>query len=42
MKAAAWLGGLVTQQLGRGGVVVLTSHQPLALDGLAGQVELLL
>jgi len=40
--AAAWLGGLVTQQLGRGGVVVLTSHQPLALDGLAGQVELLL
>ena len=40
--AAAGLGGLVTQQLGRGGVVVLTSHQPLALDGLAGQVELLL
>ena len=40
--AAAWLGGLVTQQVGRGGVVVLTSHQPLALDGLAGQVELLL
>jgi heme exporter protein A len=36
--ATGWLCGLITAQLARGGVVVLTSHQALPLDQLAGQV----
>ena len=36
--ATGWLCGLVTAQLARGGVVVLTSHQALALDQLPCQV----
>jgi heme exporter protein A len=36
--ATGWLCGLITAQLTRGGVVVLTSHQALPLDQLAGQV----
>jgi heme exporter protein A len=31
--AAAWLSSLVETQLARGGMVVLTSHQPVALAG---------
>lgn len=36
-QATAWLEGLVRQQLQRGGAVVLTSHQGVALQGLPGQ-----
>ncbi|HMM86604.1 MAG: cytochrome c biogenesis heme-transporting ATPase CcmA [Gammaproteobacteria bacterium] len=34
VDAARWLSALVRDQLAAGGVVVLTSHQPLPLDGL--------
>ena len=40
--ATGWLCGLITAQLARGGMVVLTSHQVLALDELPGQVVLAL
>ena len=40
--ATEWVSGLITVHLARGGVVALTSHQPLALDDVAGQVRLLL
>ena len=40
--ATFWLCGLIAVQLGRGGVVVLTSHQVVALDDLVGQVSLAL
>jgi heme exporter protein A len=33
--ATEWLSGLVRSQLSRGGIVVLTSHQAIPLDGLA-------
>jgi len=33
--ATDWLSGLVRGQLARGGIVVLTSHQAIPLDGLA-------
>ncbi|MBC7702833.1 MAG: cytochrome c biogenesis heme-transporting ATPase CcmA [Rhodoferax sp.] len=36
--ATGWLCDLITAQLVRGGVVVLTSHQALPLDPLPGQV----
>ena len=36
--ATEWLCGLITAQLARAGVVVLTSHQPVGLDDLPGQV----
>jgi heme exporter protein A len=36
--ATAWLVGLVKAQLQRGGIVVLTSHQGVALDDVANQV----
>ena len=36
--ATDWLCGLIAAQLARGGVVVLTSHQNVALDNLPGQV----
>ena len=35
--ATAWLLGLIGGQLARGGVVVLTSHQPVALDAALPQ-----
>ena len=37
-NATGWLCELITAQLTRGGVVVLTSHQALPLDPLPGQV----
>ncbi len=40
--ACAWLQGLIVTQLGRGGVVVLTSHQSLAWDAPPPQVTLTL
>jgi heme exporter protein A len=40
VDATAWLGGLVRAQLQRGGVVVLTSHQSVGLEGESGQVVL--
>jgi heme exporter protein A len=36
--ATEWLAGHVRAQLARGGIVVLTSHQALPLDGVADQV----
>ncbi len=36
--ATEWLAGLVRQQLQRGGLVLLTSHQPLPLDGAQQEV----
>lgn len=36
--AGEWLCGLIADQLGRGGVVVLTSHQDVGLDRFAGQL----
>ena len=36
--ATDWLCGLITAQLARGGVVVLTSHQQVGLDDLSDQV----
>jgi heme exporter protein A len=38
--AAAWLSGLIEAQLARGGMVVLTSHQPVALAGEQRSLEL--
>ena len=40
--AAGWLCGLIAAQLARGGTVVLTSHQIVALDDLSGQVNVAL
>ena len=40
--ATGWLCGLIAAQLARGGVVVLTSHQDVALDQLPGQVAVAL
>jgi heme exporter protein A len=40
--ATAWLLGLVQGQLRRGGMVVLTSHQSVALDAAVPQVSLAL
>jgi heme exporter protein A len=40
--ACSWLQGLVSAQLGRGGVVVLTSHQGRAWDDLQPQVAITL
>ncbi len=40
--ATGWLCGLIAAQLGRGGVVVLTSHQDVALDKLPEQVAVAL
>ena len=37
-QAAAWLVGLVSKQLQQGGLVVLTSHQSVALNGTPQQV----
>jgi heme exporter protein A len=38
--AAAWLTGLVEGRLARGGMVVLTSHQPVALAGAQRSLQL--
>lgn len=38
VAATEWLAGLVRGQLARGGLVVLTSHQAIPLDGLADPV----
>jgi heme exporter protein A len=40
--ASDWLLGVVTSQLRRGGIVVLTSHQPVAIDPSLSQVTLTL
>ena len=40
--ATDWLIGVLTAQLRRGGIVVLTSHQPVAIDGSLPQVALVL
>ncbi len=40
--ACSWLQGLIVAQLGRGGVVVLTSHQGLTWDAAPPQVTLTL
>ena len=40
--ACAWLQGLIDAQLGRGGVVVLTSHQARAWDATPSQVAITL
>ena len=40
--AADWLLGVLTSQLRRGGIVVLTSHQPVAIDPSLPQVTLTL
>ena len=40
--ATQWLLGLITTQAARGGIVVLTSHQSVALDGATAQLELTL
>ena len=37
VQATAWLEGLIRQQLQRGGSVVLTSHQGVALDDVPSQ-----
>ena len=37
-----WLIGVLTAQLQRGGIVVLTSHQPVAIDPSMAQVGLIL
>lgn len=39
--ATEWLCGLVAAQLARGGIVVLTSHQDVALDALAQRTVVL-
>jgi len=41
-SACLWLQGLITAQLGRGGVVVLTSHQARAWDAAQPQVAITL
>ncbi|GAB4040595.1 MAG: cytochrome c biogenesis heme-transporting ATPase CcmA [Rubrivivax sp.] len=38
MAATEWLAGLVRAQLAGGGIVALTSHQAVPVDGLADQV----
>ncbi len=38
--ATTWLGGLITGHLGRGGIVVLTSHQSMGLEDQGQQVVL--
>ncbi len=38
--ATAWLLGLITEHTGRGGIVVLTSHQSVALGDAVAQVAL--
>jgi heme exporter protein A len=38
--ATAWLLGLITEQVGRGGIVVLTSHQSVGLSDAVPQVAL--
>jgi heme exporter protein A len=40
VAASEWLSGLVRAQLARGGIVVLTSHQAIPLDGLADPLAL--
>lgn len=40
--AAAWLGELLQAQLARGGIVVLTSHQPVALPHPVSQITVTL
>jgi heme exporter protein A len=40
--ASDWLLGVLTGQLRRGGIVVLTSHQPVAIDASLPQVTLTL
>ena len=40
--ATAWLLGLITEQVARGGMVVLTSHQSVAFSDTVPQVALLL
>lgn len=40
--ATEWLLGVVSQQLRRGGIVVLTSHQPVTIDASLPQVTLTL
>jgi len=40
--ASDWLLGVLTSQLRRGGIVVLTSHQPVAIDSSLPQVTLTL
>lgn len=40
--ASDWLSGVLTGQLRRGGIVVLTSHQPVAIDASQPQVTLTL
>lgn len=40
--ASEWLLGVLTCQLRRGGIVVLTSHQPVAIDPSLSQVTLAL
>lgn len=42
VAATGWLAGLVQRQLGAGGVVVLTSHQAVPVDGVADQVTVAL
>jgi heme exporter protein A len=42
VAAAAWLLGLLEAHLQRGGLAVLTSHQPVALGAQVAQVELAL
>jgi heme exporter protein A len=42
VAAADWLAGLVRRQLAHGGIVVLTSHQAIPLDGLADPVTVAL
>lgn len=37
--ATDWLAGHVSAQLARGGIVVLTSHQALPLDGVGDQIR---
>jgi heme exporter protein A len=40
VAATAWLAGLIAAQAGRGGIVVLTSHQSVAFDDAVPQVAL--
>jgi len=40
--ASQWLLGLITAQAARGGIVVLTSHQSVALDPTTAQLDLAL
>jgi heme exporter protein A len=38
VAAVDWLAGLLRTHLGGGGLVVLTSHQPLPLEGMPTEV----